>query len=231
MGKHSHSHSHRDHDKKRKRRKHNHEKHKKRHNSSSSSSSSSSEEELQWEEKIIDTTSSTSQINNDNNTTTETHIIESQNDMQIENNNNINEETINEKKIIGPSNVQNNDTNMNMNTNTNDTHSLLTSDIFENIFTSNVKTKQELRVEKAKKEEEDKEKRRLALELNPYFKNGGKGVPTEDNEAEEKDKPSKPKYTIGDAGSKWRMIKLRRVFEMAKEEGKPVEEIALMRYG
>ena len=41
----------------------------------------------------------------------------------------------------------------------------------------------------------------------------------------------KPKYTIGDAGSKWRMMKLRRVYEMAEEEGKPVEEIALMRYG
>jgi len=26
-------------------------------------------------------------------------------------------------------------------------------------------------------------------------------------------------------------MKLRRVYEMAEEEGKPVEEIALMRYG
>jgi len=37
----------------------------------------------------------------------------------------------------------------------------MTSDVFENIFSNNVKTRQELREEKAKREEEDKEKRRV----------------------------------------------------------------------
>lgn len=215
MGKHSHSHSHRDHDRKRKKRRHGHEKHRRRE-SSSSSSSSSSEEELQWTEKVVDTTSQT--------VDTSTQDITS-NTNDIENTNNIsNENTTSISAFQKPSvDVQPND-------NTKDTHSLISSDIFENIFTANVKTKQELREEKAKKEEEEREKRRLALELNPYFKNGGSGVPTDENE-EVKNEPKKTKYTIGDAGSKWRMMKLRRVYEMAEEEGKPVEEIALMRYG
>jgi len=215
MGKHSHSH--RDHDRKRKKRRHGHEKHRRRE-SSSSSSSSSGEEELQWTEKVVDTSSNSQTVD------TSTHEITSNvNDM--ENTNNIsNENTSSISAFQKPSiDVQPND-------NTKDTHSLISSDIFENIFTANVKTKQELREEKAKKEEEDREKRRLALELNPYFKNGGSGVPTDEN-GEVKNEPKKPKYTIGDAGSKWRMMKLRRVYEMAEEEGKPVEEIALMRYG
>jgi diadenosine tetraphosphate (Ap4A) HIT family hydrolase len=219
MGKHSHSHSHshshKDHDKKRRKRRHGHEKHRKR--DSSSSSSSSSDEELQWEEKVVETTSSTTPAFNENTTT---NLI-----SNIDNHPN---ETLNTEKkenvLQEPANVPV------PNSNISDTHSLMTSDVFENIFSNNVKTRQELREEKAKREEEDKEKRRLALELNPYFKNGGKGIP-ENEEEEEEEKLKKPKYTIGDAGSKWRMMKLRRVYEMAEEEGKPVEEIALMRYG
>ena len=37
--------------------------------------------------------------------------------------------------------------------------------------------------------------------------------------------------TPGGPGSSWRMMKLRRVYETAEEEGKPVEEVALERYG
>ncbi|KXS14970.1 hypothetical protein M427DRAFT_155632 [Gonapodya prolifera JEL478] len=36
---------------------------------------------------------------------------------------------------------------------------------------------------------------------------------------------------FGDAGSAWRMMKLRKCYEMAKEEGRSVEEVALERYG
>ncbi|GAA6060871.1 hypothetical protein JCM10212_006251 [Sporobolomyces blumeae] len=35
----------------------------------------------------------------------------------------------------------------------------------------------------------------------------------------------------GSSGSAWRMTKLRRTFEAAEEEGRPVEEVALERYG
>ncbi|TGZ82872.1 hypothetical protein EX30DRAFT_339137 [Ascodesmis nigricans] len=38
-------------------------------------------------------------------------------------------------------------------------------------------------------------------------------------------------YTFGDEGSKWRMSKLRRVYEFAKEEGRTVDDVALERYG
>lgn len=38
-------------------------------------------------------------------------------------------------------------------------------------------------------------------------------------------------YTFGDAGSKWRMMKLKRVYEFAKDEGRTIESVALERYG
>jgi hypothetical protein len=36
---------------------------------------------------------------------------------------------------------------------------------------------------------------------------------------------------FGDAGSSWRMIKLKRTLELAEEQQRPVEEVALERYG
>ncbi|PWW74462.1 hypothetical protein C7212DRAFT_358926 [Tuber magnatum] len=38
-------------------------------------------------------------------------------------------------------------------------------------------------------------------------------------------------YAFGDAGSKWRMTKLKRCYEFAKEERRTVESVALERYG
>jgi len=38
-------------------------------------------------------------------------------------------------------------------------------------------------------------------------------------------------YKFGDSGSQWRMTKLKAVYQTAKETGRPVEEIALERYG
>jgi hypothetical protein len=44
--------------------------------------------------------------------------------------------------------------------------------------------------------------------------------------------PAAPKATTpGGPGSQWRMMRLRRVFETAEEEGRPVEEIAVDRFG
>ncbi|KAI5808735.1 CwfJ C-terminus 1-domain-containing protein-like protein [Peziza echinospora] len=40
-----------------------------------------------------------------------------------------------------------------------------------------------------------------------------------------------PGYTFGDSGSNWRMMKLKRVYEVAKESGKSVDEVALERFG
>lgn len=41
---------------------------------------------------------------------------------------------------------------------------------------------------------------------------------------------SERKFVPGGPGSQWRMMKLRRVYETAEEEGKPVEEVALERF-
>jgi len=41
----------------------------------------------------------------------------------------------------------------------------------------------------------------------------------------------KPSYTIGDAGSSWRMTKLKRVMETAAEEGVAPEVIGVERFG
>ena len=42
--------------------------------------------------------------------------------------------------------------------------------------------------------------------------------------------PAKKSYEFGDRGSSWRMMKLKRVFEIAAEEKKPVDEVAMERY-
>ncbi|KAI9315067.1 CwfJ C-terminus 1-domain-containing protein-like protein, partial [Dichotomocladium elegans] len=41
----------------------------------------------------------------------------------------------------------------------------------------------------------------------------------------------KPKIQFGDAGSKWRMMKLKRIIEQAEDEGRSVQEVGLERYG
>ena len=38
-------------------------------------------------------------------------------------------------------------------------------------------------------------------------------------------------YTFGDAGSQWRMIKLKNVYREAEEKGEKVEDVAIERYG
>lgn len=38
-------------------------------------------------------------------------------------------------------------------------------------------------------------------------------------------------YTFGDSGSQWRMTKLKGVYREAKETGKPIEEVAVERFG
>ena len=40
-----------------------------------------------------------------------------------------------------------------------------------------------------------------------------------------------PTYTFGDSGSNWRMMKLKRVYEIAEETGESVEKVALERFG
>jgi len=82
--------------------------------------------------------------------------------------------------------------------------------------------------------ERKKKSARIDRELNPDFK---KVLETnQDHEALEKftgtdSIPLARKYEFGDKGSSWRMIKLKRVFELAERESLAVEEVALERYG
>jgi len=52
----------------------------------------------------------------------------------------------------------------------------------------------------------------------------------DDDSAEEPVQRSVP-YTFGDAGSQWRMTKLKGVYRIAEDEGRPVEDVALEKYG
>ncbi|KAH8550809.1 CwfJ C-terminus 1-domain-containing protein-like protein [Umbelopsis sp. PMI_123] len=60
-------------------------------------------------------------------------------------------------------------------------------------------------------------------EINPHFKAG--------LHIDQYPEQAKPTYKFGDAGSKWRMTKLRRTMEQAEDEGRPLEEVALEKYG
>lgn len=87
---------------------------------------------------------------------------------------------------------------------------------------------------KKAKEEEERKKREAAkpgshaLELNPYYKNGGTGLP-EEQQQETAQKAAGPQTTGLDAG--WLRRALQRAKEQASAEGKSLEEIATQRWG
>jgi hypothetical protein len=68
-------------------------------------------------------------------------------------------------------------------------------------------------------------------ELNHFLKDARQE--NEDAETKSLEEPAAHEvdYDFGDAGSFWRMTKLKAVYDEAKESGKSVEEIALERYG
>lgn len=61
-------------------------------------------------------------------------------------------------------------------------------------------------------------------ELNPYWKDGGYGLPQEDENKEERKK-------IGDGGRSWLLRAYKRALERSEEEGIRLEEIATDRWG
>ena len=63
------------------------------------------------------------------------------------------------------------------------------------------------------------------LELNPFWKDGGTGLPTEDGEQ------TAVSSGIGDGGVAWLKQAFRRCQEQAKEEGRSLEELAAHRWG
>lgn len=52
-----------------------------------------------------------------------------------------------------------------------------------------------------------------------------------DDAAGEQEPVQQVSYTFGDSGSQWRMTKLKGVYRIAEEERRPVEEVALEKYG
>jgi hypothetical protein len=78
--------------------------------------------------------------------------------------------------------------------------------------------------EKRKKNEKEKEDRpgNNFRELNPYFRDGGSGVPEHRIENSQR---------IGDGGASWLKRAFKRAQEQAEREGKSIEEIAQVRWG
>nr|XP_037277176.1 CWF19-like protein 2 isoform X1 [Rhipicephalus microplus] len=66
-------------------------------------------------------------------------------------------------------------------------------------------------------------------ELNPYWKEGGIGLPKED-EAKSAG-PTLVASAVGDGGLRWLKRAYQRIREQAADEGRPLEEVAAERYG
>jgi hypothetical protein len=67
----------------------------------------------------------------------------------------------------------------------------------------------------------------MERELNPFYSSGG--LPSDQIQVEQpKEKKS---IVFGDSGSNWRMMKLKRVYEISEREARKVEDVALERYG
>ena len=99
-------------------------------------------------------------------------------------------------------------------------------DLFDSMFSRSTrerKSKSQLLEDKRAEEEKKREMGRSTMEMNPFWKEGGDGLPPE--------MTKKRKFEFGDAGSAWRMLKLRKTKEIAEEEGRRVEDVAMERYG
>lgn len=68
-------------------------------------------------------------------------------------------------------------------------------------------------------------------ELNPYWKEGGSGLPEEEPSKKKKLTPVSVDIVAGDGGAEWWQRAYQRCVEQAKEQGKTLEEVAADRYG
>lgn len=82
--------------------------------------------------------------------------------------------------------------------------------------------------ETRKKEEEEREKIHESRELNPFWKNGGTGMPEDERKTAAE---STKNYHIGDGGRSWIHKAYERAKQQAKEDGIPLEEIVAKRWG
>lgn len=68
-------------------------------------------------------------------------------------------------------------------------------------------------------------------ELNPYWKEGGTGLPEEEPHKKKKVAPVSVDIAAGDGGAEWWQRAYQRCVEQSKEQGKTLEEVAADRYG
>ncbi|NXA49252.1 C19L2 protein, partial [Nothocercus julius] len=96
------------------------------------------------------------------------------------------------------------------------------------VSAASVKTeKQKDRILERQKAQEIEQARLSERELNPYWKDGGTGLPPEESEAA----PGKKVTVVEDAGLSWLRKSYRRMKEQAEREKRNFEEIVAERYG
>ncbi|XP_033111020.1 CWF19-like protein 2 [Anneissia japonica] len=104
-------------------------------------------------------------------------------------------------------------------------------------FQMNTFSRQDLRKEKNAEKEKEQQKRMSVLdnpgqsknELNPFWKDGGSGLP-EENPSKTKSSISLPKKG-GDGGVWWLKQSYKRAVEQANEDGKKISDILAERFG
>ena len=88
-----------------------------------------------------------------------------------------------------------------------------------------------VRAEARKADAAAAEEARLKLELNPYWKNGGTGLPVESEDHNPPAPAARSSATTHDGGISWWRKAYKRCCELAESEGRSLEEIAAERYG
>ena len=102
-----------------------------------------------------------------------------------------------------------------------------------NIFSSMSEKdqKRNAKAEARQAEADALEKIRSSRELNPYWKEGGTGLPSEHPDHNPPPPASGTTVRMNDGGLSWWRKAYRRCTELAAEENRPLEEIAAERYG
>ncbi|XP_072040204.1 CWF19-like protein 2 isoform X2 [Amphiura filiformis] len=118
-----------------------------------------------------------------------------------------------------------------------DAKSVQQDDWMANPFMMATYSRDDIRKEKESEKEKEREKNsKLAMdtpgtsvrELNPFWKDGGTGLPEESPSSQKK---APAKAGIGDLGAGWLRKSFQRAKEMAEEQGRSIEDVAADKWG